>query len=123
MKKHNDDLWDNLLEQLIEDLQSILRMQLDHQFAFGFTFGPSQLTIWMHDRSGVLGMETSVNIHKVGRRRSFNLDDLEFDIYRTPRALSVSSQLLLPSLPKSLVLTPTWRCTTRPLGSPCHRTH
>jgi Fungal protein kinase len=65
MKKYDDDLWDNLFEQLIEDLQSVLRMQLDRRFAFGFTFGSSQFTIWMHDRSGVLGTETSINIHKV----------------------------------------------------------
>jgi len=67
MKRSDAGRWAHLVEQLMNDLQSILRMQLDRRFALGFILGPSELTIWMGDRSGVVGTEAPINIHTVGR--------------------------------------------------------
>ena len=36
------------------------------RFVFGLTLGPDMMTVWMHDRSGVIGTKTAINIHKVG---------------------------------------------------------
>ncbi|KAF8963675.1 hypothetical protein BDZ97DRAFT_988602 [Flammula alnicola] len=64
MKRSNTEDWKDLVKQLIGYLRRILREQLDRRFVFGFTLGPSQLNVWMHDRSGVLGTAKSINIHK-----------------------------------------------------------
>jgi len=47
-------------------LRRILREQLDRRFVFGLTLGPTSMTVWMHDRSGVIGTKTAIDIHRVG---------------------------------------------------------
>ena len=66
MKRIDSEQWEDVVKQLIGYLRRILREQLDRRFVFGITLGPETMTVWMHDRSGVLGTTTSINIHKVG---------------------------------------------------------
>jgi hypothetical protein len=69
IKRSDSDNWDELVTQLIGYLRRILREQLDRRFVFGLTLGPSTMTVWMHDRSGVIGTKTSIDIHKAGKTR------------------------------------------------------
>lgn len=71
MKRLDSDEWNDLVKQLIGYLRRILREQLDRRFAFGLTLGPNTMTVLMHDRSGVLGTKTSVDIHEVGEMADF----------------------------------------------------
>ena len=57
--------WQALVKQLIGYLRRILREQLDRRFVFGLTLGPNTMTVWLHDRSGVIGTKTPINIHEV----------------------------------------------------------
>jgi hypothetical protein len=66
MKPKNFKNWDDSVKQLIGYLRRILREQLDRRFVFGLTVGPDMMTVWMHDRSGVIGTKTAINFHKVG---------------------------------------------------------
>ena len=67
--KRSESSWDDLIRQLIGYLRRILREQLDRRFVFGLTLGPATMTVWMHDRSGVIGTKTSIDIHKVSETR------------------------------------------------------
>ncbi|GLB35546.1 hypothetical protein LshimejAT787_0211110 [Lyophyllum shimeji] len=67
MKRSDSTTWQDVVKQLIGYLRQILREQLDRRFVFGFTLGPSRMSVWMHDRSGVLGTETTIDIHKEPR--------------------------------------------------------
>jgi hypothetical protein len=66
MKPTDPKNWEEVVKQLIGYLRRILREQLDRRFVFGLTLGPDMMTVWMHDRSGVIGTKTAINIHKVG---------------------------------------------------------
>ena len=57
--------WEEVVKQLIGYLRRILREQLDRRFVFGLTLGPEMMTVWLHDRSGVIGTKRAINIHKV----------------------------------------------------------
>jgi len=65
--KRSDSNWNELITQLIGYLRRILREQLDRRFVFGLTLGLATMTVWMHDRSGVIGTKTSIDIHKVSK--------------------------------------------------------
>lgn len=54
----------DIVEQLIGCLRRILCEQLDRRFVFGMTLGPNRMSVWLHDRSGVLGTAESFDIHK-----------------------------------------------------------
>ena len=54
------------LKQLFGYLRQILHRQLDRRFIFGLTLGLDMMTVWLHDRSGVIGTKTAIDIHKVG---------------------------------------------------------
>jgi hypothetical protein len=69
VKRTDHDKWDSLIKQLMGYLRRILREQLDRRFVFGLTLGPATMTVWMHDRSGVLGTRTSINFHEVRETR------------------------------------------------------
>lgn len=70
MKRSEFKDWRDVVTQLIGYLRRILREQLDRRFVFGLTMGPETMTVWMHDRSGVIGTKTSINIHKVQNKHS-----------------------------------------------------
>jgi hypothetical protein len=67
MKRKNSQNWQALVIQLFGYLRRILREQLDRRFVFGLTLGPDKMTVWLHDRSGVIGTKTSIDIHKVSK--------------------------------------------------------
>jgi hypothetical protein len=66
MKRSYSQKWQDVVKQLFGYLRRILREQLDRRFVFGLTLGPDKMTIWLHDRSGVIGTKTSIDIHEVG---------------------------------------------------------
>ncbi len=66
MKRTDSRDWLAVVKQLFGYLRRILREQLDRRFVFGLTLGPEMMTVWLHDRSGVIGTKAAINIHKVG---------------------------------------------------------
>jgi len=66
IKRTDSKGWLAVVKQLFGYLRRILREQLDRRFVFGLTLGPEMMTVWLHDRSGVIGTKTAINIHKVG---------------------------------------------------------
>jgi len=51
--------------QLMSYLRQILREQMDRRFVPGLLLCRREMTVWIADRSGVLGGKTSFDIHKV----------------------------------------------------------
>lgn len=66
MKRTDSQDWLAVVKQLFGYLRRILREQLDRRFVFGLTLGPAMMTVWLHDRSGVIGTKAAINIHEVG---------------------------------------------------------
>jgi hypothetical protein len=64
-KKDDKDVLD-AVKQLCGYLRQILREQMDRRFALGLTFCGTDLSVWLCDRSGLLGTRTPINVHKVG---------------------------------------------------------
>lgn len=52
-------------DQVITDLRRILREQLNRRFAFGVTLCKVNFRVWLCDRSGLVGMKSSINMNKV----------------------------------------------------------
>ena len=52
-------------DQVITDLRRILREQLNRRFAFGVTLCTVHFRVWLCDRSGLVGMKSSINMNKV----------------------------------------------------------
>ncbi|TFY71304.1 hypothetical protein EVG20_g1698 [Dentipellis fragilis] len=52
------------LDQLCRYMREILMAQLDRQFVIGLLVCKSKLSIWLHDRSGLLGMQTPIDIRE-----------------------------------------------------------
>ncbi|KAF8495047.1 hypothetical protein BU17DRAFT_59517 [Hysterangium stoloniferum] len=50
-------------EVLREEIEKMFREQLDRRFAFGFTLCFDQVSVFLCDRSGVLGTREAINIH------------------------------------------------------------
>jgi hypothetical protein len=67
MKRTDSQNWQDVVKQLLGYMRRILREQLDRRFVFGFTLGPDTMTVWLHDRSGVIGTKTAINIHKASQ--------------------------------------------------------
>jgi len=65
MKRKDSEDGLALVKQLLGYLRRMLREQLDRRFVFGLTLGPEMMTVWLHDRSGVIGTKTAIDIHKV----------------------------------------------------------
>lgn len=63
-KKEDDVL--AALQQLCAYMRQVFREQLDRRFVLGLAFCETNLSVWLCDRSGLLGTETMFNIHKVG---------------------------------------------------------
>ncbi|KAF8919368.1 hypothetical protein CPB85DRAFT_1429982 [Mucidula mucida] len=64
MKRKDSQKVTDIVKQLIGHLRRILSEQLDRRFVFGLTIGPKHMTVWLHDRSGVLGTSESFDIHQ-----------------------------------------------------------
>ncbi len=71
MKPTDPKNWEKVVKQLIGYLRQILHEQVDRRFIFGLKLGPDMMTVWIHDRSGVIGTKTAINIHKVGEIRFY----------------------------------------------------
>lgn len=70
-REPSDQNWIEILQQLTGYIRQIFREQLDRRFAFGLVLCFDQLTVWLYDRSGVIGTRTSFNIHRVGASTYF----------------------------------------------------
>ena len=66
MKRTDSQNWLSIVKQLFGYLRRVLREQLDRRFVFGLTLSPETMTVWLHDRSGVIGTKIAIDIHKVG---------------------------------------------------------
>ncbi|KAF5374620.1 hypothetical protein D9615_008970 [Tricholomella constricta] len=62
-----DDLYKHV-DQLVGYLREALREQLDRRFVPGLLLSGSQLAVWVADHSGVLGSQTTFDIHKEPKR-------------------------------------------------------
>ena len=51
--------------QVITGLRRILREQLNRRFALGVTLCKANFRVWLCDRSGLVGMRESINMHSV----------------------------------------------------------
>ncbi len=65
IKRKDSQKATDIVKQLTGHLRRILSEQLDRRFVFGLTIGPKCMTVWLHDRSGVLGTSESFDIHQV----------------------------------------------------------
>ncbi|KAJ8487185.1 hypothetical protein ONZ51_g4349 [Trametes cubensis] len=53
-----------LISRLLTYLRLIMGKQRDRRFAFGLFLSTVQVSVWLQDRSGVLGMDVPINIHE-----------------------------------------------------------
>ncbi|KAF9000920.1 hypothetical protein BDZ89DRAFT_1147122 [Hymenopellis radicata] len=104
MKRKDSQSQRDVVKQLIGYLRRILREQLDRRFVFGLTLGPNRMTVWLHDRSGVLGTTTSFNIHE--DPRSFIRVIAAFSVLSMEQ-LGYDTQMKFYASPTSIV--PTYR--------------
>lgn len=51
--------------QVITGLRRILREQLNRRFVFGVTLCKANFRVWLCDRSGLVGMRSSIDMDKV----------------------------------------------------------
>lgn len=65
-KKDDKDVLE-AVKQLCGYLRQVLREQMDRRFVLGLVFCGTDISIWLCDRSGLLGTATPINIHKVSR--------------------------------------------------------
>jgi len=63
--------WLAVFKQLFGYLRRILR---ERRFVFGLTLSPEMLTVWLHDKSGVIGTKTAIYIQvcEIGIRQNIN---------------------------------------------------
>ncbi|KAF8889478.1 hypothetical protein CPB85DRAFT_1441387 [Mucidula mucida] len=104
MKRKDSQNGLDIVKQLIGYLRRILREQLDRRFVFGLTLGPNSMTVWLHDRSGVLGTTKAFNIHK--EPRSFIRVIAAFSVL-SMEELGYDTQMKFYASPTSIV--PTYR--------------
>jgi hypothetical protein len=50
-------------KQLHGYLQEVLKAQMDRRFALGLVFCGTRLSVWLCDRSGLLGTMRSIDVH------------------------------------------------------------
>ncbi|KAL1707693.1 hypothetical protein EV121DRAFT_277882 [Schizophyllum commune] len=55
---------ESLVRQLLKYLRSIMAEQKDRRFVFGLTLSRSRVSVWLQDRSGAIGMDVPIDIHK-----------------------------------------------------------
>ncbi|KAG6843019.1 hypothetical protein H0H87_008542, partial [Tephrocybe sp. NHM501043] len=55
---------DNAIEQAVTYMCHMLKEQLDRRFVLGMTLCFDELTVVLCDRSGIMAMKTSINIHE-----------------------------------------------------------
>ncbi|CDO70324.1 hypothetical protein BN946_scf184843.g13 [Trametes cinnabarina] len=53
-----------LVLKLVDCLRSVMIEQKDRRFVLGILLSAAQASVWLHDRSGVLGMSVPVNVHE-----------------------------------------------------------
>ena len=53
------------MQQLIRFLRQVLVEQQNRRFVFGFALSSKQISVWLQDRSGVLGTEVPIDFHEV----------------------------------------------------------
>jgi hypothetical protein len=63
----SDDDWLDAVKQLLTYIRQVLREQLDRRYTIGLALCLDQLSVWLCDRTGVVGTETCIDIHKVLR--------------------------------------------------------
>ena len=54
-----------LIVQLLTYLRLIMTEQKDRRFALGLFLSGTQVSVWLQDRSGLLGMDVPIDIHEV----------------------------------------------------------
>ena len=59
------------VRQLCGYMLRMFEVQVDRRFAFGLVFRDPELSVWLCDRSGLLGTRTSIHIHKVSTLISY----------------------------------------------------
>jgi len=99
MKCTDSQDWLAVLKQLFGYLRQILWEQLDRRFIFGLTLSPETMTVWLHDRSGVIETKTAIDIHKVGEigiRKCAHVILTPFSLAGTPQ-IHPSDHLFLTS--------------------------
>ena len=64
-KRNFDQNDKELISQLLTYLRLIMVEQKDRRFVFGLFLSNMQVSVWLQDRSGVLGMDVPINIHEV----------------------------------------------------------
>lgn len=62
---HTEDSYNKAVNSLAGYFRQTLRKQLDRRFIIGFVLCGSTLSVWLCDRSGLLGVEEPFDIHKV----------------------------------------------------------
>lgn len=62
--KNDDDITKDIF-QLLGYMRQVLREQMDRLFVPGILFSKTELAVWISDRTGVLGTQSSFNIHEV----------------------------------------------------------
>ncbi|KAI0329144.1 hypothetical protein GY45DRAFT_1418167 [Cubamyces sp. BRFM 1775] len=63
-KRNFDQNDQELISQLLTYLRLIMVEQKDRRFTFGLFLSNMQVSVWLQDRSGVLGMDVPINIHE-----------------------------------------------------------
>ncbi|KAL1742625.1 hypothetical protein HDZ31DRAFT_42849 [Schizophyllum fasciatum] len=64
-----DSLQDDRLDllRLLNHLRLIMAVQRDRRFTFGLLLQGTQVSVWLQDRSGVLGIDSPIDIHESPR--------------------------------------------------------
>ena len=60
-----DEDFNDAIRQLCRYMRQMLREQPDRRFVLGITICFDKLGVWLCDRSGVIGIDTPINIHNV----------------------------------------------------------
>ncbi|KAI9065067.1 hypothetical protein FKP32DRAFT_1590961 [Trametes sanguinea] len=63
-KRSFDQQDEDLIVQLLGYLRLMMVEQKDRRFALGLFLSSTQMSVWLQDRSGVLGMDVPINIHQ-----------------------------------------------------------
>ncbi|KAL1728017.1 hypothetical protein EV714DRAFT_275024 [Schizophyllum commune] len=63
-KQHDKQDWAEVVQQLLRFLRQVLVEQQNRRFVFGFALSSKQISVWLQDRSGVLGTEVPINFHE-----------------------------------------------------------
>ncbi|KAI0329138.1 hypothetical protein GY45DRAFT_1337665 [Cubamyces sp. BRFM 1775] len=63
-KRNYEQKDQDLIVQLLTYLRLIMAEQKDRRFALGLFLSGTQVSVWLQDRSGLLGMDVPIDIHK-----------------------------------------------------------